>query len=402
LTYIKRRGKPMDLKIIDVLNSTADEFGKIARKVNESSKKRKSYSEEAINYIILCIEIEEILGKDIDFFYDANIKQRDQDTIVFNTCRILKANIDNQKQIINELQKKEFFSRETFDQLSIKIKEFSQTLDEALSSIQRIIEKDNQIILLDKVIKRRKKLQYDSILMLKDLTDTSLKDSEKAIEGSSSNLDRGLKMVERFKKTEKHINEKNIQELNNLINEANKGWNTATVVNKSSSTQFAFAEKVNKFTQQLYEDSIAIKDMIVQKHHEFEENLQMITVLTIILSIKFKKYLSIEEIISTVDVNNNFRDQVLNLLEYIKIACQDIREITNLNYDMTDSNNLNNVVEDKTVKLTKEEIEHFNNIKKEVELMTEATRYPVEGSSKNILNGQALEKNLKEIILSMQ
>jgi hypothetical protein len=392
----------MDPKIIDVLYNTADEFGKIARKVNESSKKRKSYSEEAMNYINLCIEIEDILGKDIDFFYDANIKQRDQDTIVLNTCKILKANIDNQRQIINDLQKKDFFSKEIFDQLSTKIKEFSQTLDEALSAIQRIIEKDNSIILLDKVIKRRKKLQYDSILMLKDLTHTGLKDSEKAIEGSSSNLERGLKMVERFKNTEKHINDKNIQELNNLIREANKGWNTATEVNRNSASQFAFAEKVNKFTQQLYEDSVAIKDMIVQKHHDFEENLQIVTVMTIILSIKFKKYLSVEEIIDSVDVNNNFRDQLLNLSGYIKIACQDIKEISTLNYDMTDSSNLNNVVEDKTVKLTKEEIEHFNNIKKEVELMTEATRYPVEGSGKNILNGQTLEKNLQEIVVNIQ
>jgi len=62
---------------------------------------------------------------------------------------------------------------------------------------------------------------------------------------------------------------------------------------------------------------------------------------------------------------------ILNFVDHIKIACQDIREVTALNYDMTDSSNLNNVIEDKAVKLSKEEIEHFNNIKKEVELMTE-------------------------------
>jgi hypothetical protein len=392
----------MDQKIIEVLNSTADEFGKIARKVNESSKKRKSYSEEAINYINLCIDIEEILGKDIEFFYDANIKQRDQDTVVFNICKILKANIENQKKLIIDLQKINFLGKETLDQISLKIKDFSQTLEEALSAIQRIVEKDNQIILMDKILKRRKQVQHDSILMLKDLTNTSLKDSEKAILGSSSNLERGLKMVERFKNTEKHINDKNIQELNNLIIEANKGWNTATEVNKSSSSQFAFAEKVNKFTKQLYEDSIAIKDMVVQKHHEFEENLQLVTVLTVILSIKFKKYLSIEELVDSIEPEDKVRDLLLNLSEHIKIACQDIKEVAALNYDMTDSSNLNNVVEDKAVKLTREEIEHFDNIRKEVELMTEATRYPVEGSGKNILNGQALEKNLKEIVVRLQ
>ncbi|MBN2403579.1 MAG: hypothetical protein JXN64_14470 [Spirochaetes bacterium] len=392
----------MDPKIIDVLYNTADDFGKIAKKVNESSRKRKSYSEEAIGYLNMCIEIEEALNKDIDYFFDANIKQRDQDTFVFNMCKILKSNIDNQKKILKDIQKKNFLSKETYEQLSLKIKDFSQTLEEALSTIQRIIEKDNQIILMDKIIKRRKQLQRDSILMLKELTDTSLKDSERAIQGSSANLARGLKMVEKVKNTEKYVNEKNIQELNNIINEANKGWNTAAEVNKSSSSQFEFAEKVNKFTQQLYEDSVAIKDMIVHKHHEFEENLQMVTVLTVILSIKFKKYLPVEEVVDSIMPGDDVRELMLNLTEYIKIACQDIREVTALNYDMTDSSNLNNVVEDKAVKLTKEEIEHFDNIKKEVELMTEATRYPVEGSGKNILNGQVLEKNLKEILDSIQ
>jgi len=61
-----------------------------------------------MTYINLCLDIEETLRKDIDYFYDANIKQRDQDTIVFNTCKILKSNIDNQKQILGELKKRIF------------------------------------------------------------------------------------------------------------------------------------------------------------------------------------------------------------------------------------------------------------------------------------------------------
>ncbi|MFH0975911.1 MAG: hypothetical protein V1874_09035 [Spirochaetota bacterium] len=391
----------MDQKIMDVLNNTADEFGKIARKVNESSKKRKSYSEEAINYINQCLEMEESLWKDIEFFFDANMKERDKDTIVFNTCKILKLNMDNQKQILNELQKKNLLNKETFEKLSLLIKDFMQTLEEALSNVQRIIEKDNLIILMDKILKRRKQLQQQSLVMLKDLANTSLQNAEKAIQGSSANLERGLKMVERFKNTEKYINEKNTQELNNLIAEANKGWNVATEVNKNSNAQFEFAEKVNNFTAQLYADSNIIKDLIVQKHHEFEENLQIVTVLTIILSMKFKKYLSIEDIADSIPLNDSNRELLLNLVDYIKVACQDIREVTALNYDMTDTSNLNNAVEDKAVKMTTKEVELFENIKKEVEFMTEATRYPVEGSGKNIINGQLLEKNLKEMVAGL-
>lgn len=387
----------MDQKILEVLNNTADEFGKIAEKVNESSKKRKTHAEEVIKYIGLCLDIGASLNNDMESNFNANIRQRDQDTVVSNTCKILKANLENQKQILNDIQKKNAISKEISDQLSSKIKDFSQILEEALANIQRIIEKDNQIILMDKIIRWRKDLQQKSLNMLKDLANTSLKDAEKAIQGSSANLERGLKLVERFKNTEKLVSDKNIQELESLVADANKGWNTALEVNKSSNAQFQFAEKVNNFTKQLYEDSTAIKDLVVQKHHEFEENLQVVTVLTVILSLKFKKYLPVEEFFDSMELQDNIRDLLLNLGAHIKIACKDIMDVTALNYDMTDSSNLNNAIEDNAVKFTKKEIDYFDNIKKEVELMTEATKYPVEGSSKNITNGQLLEKHLKEI-----
>ncbi|MBN2039039.1 MAG: hypothetical protein JW864_03295 [Spirochaetes bacterium] len=387
----------MDQKIVEILSSTADEFGKIAKKVNESSKKRKNYSEEAINYLNLCLEVEEVLNEDLESITASDKELRNQDTIVFNTCKILKRNLDNQKSIVTELRHKDELKKEMLDQLLQFIKEFNDTLEEALSNVTRIIEKDNAIVLMDNIITKRKQFQHESLLKLKDLTSTSLSDAEKAIEGSSSNLGRGLDMVKKFKNVEKFVSEKNIQELNNLVDESGKGWNIAVNVNKSSSSQFEFAEKVKKFTNDLYEDSVAIKNLVIQKHHEFEENLQVITVLTVILSIKFKKYLNIEDIIKEIDLTER-NERILNLLAYIGAACQDIREVTELNYDMTDASNLNNVIEDKFVRSTQKEIEYFESIQKEVELMTEATRYPVEGSGKNITNGQILEEKLKELI----
>lgn len=391
----------MDQKVIDVLNSTADEFGKIAKKVNESSKKRKNYSEEAMNYLNLCLEVEEVLNEDLDSISNSDEELRNQDTIVFNTCKILKKNLENQKSLLSELQKKNSFEKVTAEHLSQIIKEFLETIDEALSNVKKIIEKDNLILLLDNIIKKRKQFQQESLLKLKDLTNISVNDAEKAIEGSSSNLDRGLKMVERFKNVNSLIKEKKIQDLNNLVEEANKGWNIAVNVNKSSSSQFEFAEKVKKFTNELYEDSVEIKDLVIKKHHEFEENLQVITVLTVILSIKFKKYLEIENLINGTEITER-NENLLNFLAYIKVACHNIMEVTDLNYDMTDASNLNNVIEDKFVRSTQKEIEYFENIQKEVELMTEATRYPVEGSDKNITNGKLLEDKLKELISQLQ
>lgn len=388
-------------KIIEILHDTAEEFGKIAKKVNEASKKRKNYSEEAIIYLNLCLEMEEVLNEDLESIVNYDKELRNQDAVILNTCRILKINIDNQKSILGELQKQNILAKELTDQLMHVVKEFSRNLKEVLSNITRIIEKDNHIIFLDNIIKKRRQFRQESLLKLKDLADTILHDTEKAIEGSSSNLGRGLDMIEKFKNVGRFYEEKNIQELNNLADESNIGWNTALNVNKSSSSQFEFAEKVKKSANELYEDSMEIKDLVIQKHHEFEENLQIITVLTVLLSLKFEKYLNVEDLIIGLELSE--RDKYfMDLLAYIKVACLNIKEVTAINYNLISLSNLNNVIEDKFVRSIKEEVKYFKNFRNEVELMTEEARYPVEWSGKNISNGQLLENNIKELIVRLQ
>ena len=51
----------MDKTEIDKLEKIAEEFGNIAKKVNESSKKRMEYAEESINYIDMLYETGETL-----------------------------------------------------------------------------------------------------------------------------------------------------------------------------------------------------------------------------------------------------------------------------------------------------------------------------------------------------
>ena len=110
-------------------------------------------------------------------------------------------------------------------------------------------------------------MQNESIQKLKNLTVKILNDAEKAINGSSSNLDRGLKMVENLKDAGKYLKTNNKKELKKLKEESNAGWNIAADVNKSSRSQYKFAEKVNKFTQELYDDSTKISDIVLKKHH---------------------------------------------------------------------------------------------------------------------------------------
>ena len=391
----------MENTIITKLHKTAEEFGKIAHNINNSSKKRKQHSEKALEHIHQSLDIGGKLDKDFDDVARSNIKLRDQDTYVLNTCLNLKVTINTQKNLIQALEKKNKIPADIKEEINKIIHDFDKSLDEAIDSAKNIIESDNNIVLMDKLLIVRKKAQQESIKKLHKLAAISLEDAEKAISGSSSNLDRGLVMVESFKNVKDLVDGKDREALEDLKNEANKGWNIAVKVNTSSKSQFEFAEQVNQFTEELHNDSITIRDLVEKKHHIFEQNLQTITVLTVNISLGFKNYLAMETILKGLEIDPENLETYNSLNAHIEITCRDIRDISALNYDMTDSIHLNNEIETKAFKLSQEELQHYDAIRQEVKTMTEATRYPVEGSGKNIENGKILEEEIKKLINSL-
>ena len=391
----------MENTIITKLHKTAEEFGKIAHNINNSSKKRKQHSEKALEHIHQSLDIGGKLDKDFDDVARSNIKLRDQDTYVLNTCLNLKVTINTQKNLIQALEKKNKIPADIKEEINKIIHDFDKSLDEAIDSAKNIIESDNNIVLMDKLLIVRKKAQQESIKKLHKLAAISLEDAEKAISGSSSNLDRGLVMVESFKNVKDLVDGKDREALEDLKNEANKGWNIAVKVNTSSKSQFEFAEQVNQFTEELHNDSITIRDLVEKKHHIFEQNLQTITVLTVNISLGFKNYLAMETILKGLEIDPENLETYNSLNAHIEITCRDIRDISALNYDMTDSIHLNNEIETKAFKLSQEELQHYDTIQQEVKTMTEATRYPVEGSGKNIENGKILEEEIKKLINSL-
>lgn len=68
---------------------------------------------------------------------------------------------------------------------------------------------------------------------------------------------------------------------------------------------------------------------------------------------------------------------------------------------MTDTINLNAELESKSLELTGMKLEYFERIREEVRSMTEATRYPIEGSKKNIENGKMLESYVRSILAEL-
>ncbi len=392
----------MDESIFIDLHNKAEEFGSVERLVSESSKLRQKHSEESISLIKQSLEIGDILNHEFEIISRANKTMRDQHSAILNYCNILDSNTARQKEIIGALGGDACVNRDALGRMEEMARSLSESLHKAIVLLHMVIDNDNEIILMDNLIISRKKFQRDSIDRLKKLAFRTLEDAESAIRGSSSNLKRGLQLAEGLAGVERHLSEKNREELGRLIGEANTGWNIAAAVNRSSATQALFAEQVGEFTARLHEDSEAIRDLVVDKHGLFSRNRNLAGELAVILSLEIKDYLPAGELVNKVcadtDMPAEVRRRFGNLVSYAAIACRDILYVSNLNFDMTDSINLNADIEKKSVDLTGTEMEYFELIRQEVQSMTDATRYPIEGSERNIENGKIIEGYLKRIM----
>ncbi len=384
------------------LHNKAEEFGSIERLVSEASKLRKKHSEESIALIKQSLEIGDILNHEFEIISRANHTMREQDTSIQNYCHILDSNTARQKEIIAAFRENPRVNQAALQQMEEMVRNLSESVHKAIILLHMLIENDNEIILMDNLIINRKKFQRDSIDRLKKLAFRTMEDADSAIRGSSSNLRRGLQLVEGLADVQRHLAEKNRDEINRLIDEAHTGWNIAAAVNRSSATQMIFAEQVGQFTARLHEDSEAIRDLVVDKHRLFSRNLELLKELTVILSLEIKDYLPASELASSLCAGTILPGEVRrlasNLVSYVTIACRDILFVSNLNFDMTDSINLNADIEKKSVDLTRTEMEYFERISREVQSMTEATRYPIEGSERNIENGRIIENYLRKIM----
>lgn len=384
-----------------ILKEKASDFGEIARKVNESSEIRKTYSEEAVKYISMLKDIGEILLKEIKSVAEANVKHRDYDNKTQNACFILKYNIDRQQKIIEELNNEGVISEKLKDSLSGVIISVLNTIEDVSANLKEIIENDNRIIFKDTYLYTLKNSQIKALSNLSELTELILTDAKKATEGSAANLKRGLDLAEQFKSVDKLIESGDRNKLEKLFREASAGKETALSVNSKSVSQLEFSEKVNRFTGQLLEDTMYIKEIVTEKHALFEANLQIITVLTVLVSLDLKKYLEIEKLVDQIDYIESSGGRITALNQLVKIAVEDVKLLTSQNYDITESIQKNNELETKTVSMTESEVDYYNRITTAVAEMTSAAGYPAEGSAENIENAGILERELEKIISSL-
>lgn len=385
----------MNTEKLKALDGFARSFAETADRVNEHSKKRKEIA-DAINQNIM-----KAAGLATDSFTEirrvtqANMEWREKDSTIHSTLQMLRSNIERQNAGLSDLREKGTIPEETVKEMGTLIASFSDSLKRANDSLSDIIEKENDIILLDSLLEYKKKYQIDALRTLKKLSDAISSDAIAAINGSSENMQRGVTLREGLKS----LDETSPREIfESLAEEIRKGKLSAENVLKNSTSQEEFNDQLLSFTADFIEECDALKTLVNQKHNLFEENLQTITVFTVIISFEFKKYLDIQKIFARLPVPRHMREEFLTFMMLVEIACRDIKNLTELNYDMTETSHKTNESETRTVEMTDEEHKVFIDLRDQIERMTEMTKVPIEGAANNIEGARKAEEIIASFV----
>ncbi|MDA3901518.1 MAG: hypothetical protein PF637_13500 [Spirochaetes bacterium] len=382
----------------EVLNTISEDFAASAQKVNDSSLQRKLHTENAIISLEDAERAGAMLLKELKVGSRESILLRSRHDAILNICRILTMNLDRQGVLIANLLnvkdgRRAFLNIHYLEELDRLRKNLGQSLSNASEVLIEIVSTGNEMILLDNLIQTSKKYQKKSVARLKKLTFTALKDAETAIEGSKLNYDRGADLISEIRKIPSYVTEKDVFALRAIKDMAVEGAELALHVNSSSKSQLEFAEKVNTVTGQLHDESLHIRRLVSDKHSLFTRNLELISKVAVLVAVEFFEYLSAIDIARHLKEHDGVYDSevseaVYDLTAFVENACDDVESVANLNYDMTEAVSVNSKIEEQTVELTQQETSCFDRTRHQVMLMTEKTRFPIDGSARNIENGR--------------
>lgn len=385
---------------INLLLKTAADFGVIARQVNESSRIRRRHAERALELLREAERLGEGLLPGFEKVSMMNAELRNRNAVALAICEGLALNCAWQHKALALLENGAARTPGWSVRARVLVHELDAALGEAIPLLRDIIARDNRVCFRERSLIERKKMQLQMLGGLRLLTETSLADAVKAVEGSAANLERGLRLTERILRIPDQIEACAKGELNDILNETRRGWTTAAEVNTSSRGQLEFAEKVRLFATRLHHDTEQLIGSVRDKHREFEEAIQAVTVLTVVLAMKFPKYLELETTLTGIDRSWE-AEPVTDFFACVHLACEDIRILTGMNNDMADETRMNNEQEDRTLRNAEREMACIDEVMRAVDAMTDAVAYPIEGSAHNIENGKTMEEHMIWIIAGL-
>lgn len=380
------------------IKQLADTFWSNAQAVNNSTRMRRESGNRIIEYIDQACMTATTILEGVRQVVAADINWSSKNASIFGTSLNLRISSRYQKKYAKQILESQTQHRTQIERISSLIDELDAVLIRAEQYLQTIMKQEQEILVLDKLIEAKKKYQLQSIRTMQKLSAAINADTKIAETDSAENTERGQTLKEMAADIGSLLTEDDSGAVQAVLDEVEAGIRKAREVNTNSKTQSQFAEQVRLFVEEFMAASYEVQRIIQEKHELFEENLQNITVLTVIISFELKKYLEAEQIINSLSFEKENKNLFIDLMMLVDIASREIKGLTDLNLDMTEISHVNNENETRTVDSSSAEQVLYADLRDAIDRMTELTKEPIRLSEENIRIAEQIRDHVYSLL----
>ncbi|OHD71329.1 MAG: hypothetical protein A2W19_09995 [Spirochaetes bacterium RBG_16_49_21] len=391
----------MDQKVIASLIEDMRRFFFFAGEINKAISKRAASAIKINEFISLSFDLGITMARNSELALSETRSLGGQFSAIQNACSLMSINIDQQKETINSLRTLELIDQKAEKRLMYKILLLSESMQKALSFIQLILERNNEMILLDsRLIKRREQLteqveEFSGLLRnILALVDSDLKEYDnntKQRDALDDFLLRAAGIVEIMDQ----------EGVGRLLDEIRNELRDEEILFANLSSRMDAADDVYRKVNELYHDICSIKSLIDAKDALYRNNLENLAQLSVILSLEVFDFDKTREISDPCQpgsaVTEDSRRLFGDLDVLFKLASGMIESLDKMNYDIIKKIDAHANHEEQLIELSKMEHRCYDNVRSEVDGIMKIVHFIAGGSGKNVVIGQILEKNLNKL-----
>lgn len=392
----------MDQKTVISLTTDVKRFFSFAQELKSSLSRRINQSGKLKEFTDLSLQLCDKIMQKNDLALKASQTLRDQFNTISHVCSMLNININKQKEFIGNLSALDAIDQKLEKRLMYKVLMLSESIQKGLSLLLGIIERNNEIILLDYRIGRHIAMITDQMRSFIDMGNRL----QSTIAGDWKNYGAHARKPvpgdDLPARAAACIESENPGGLRKLAEQMEDELGAEESLSGSLAPQVAFMDDLSRAAMHLYYDANGIRNLVDTKNAYNRENLEDMAQLSVILSLEIGDYVRVNEVMDPVKFMDTMPDEAMRifkeLLVLFDIAGNSIDNLIELNQYTVEIFDNNAKREDQAVELSNMFIRCYDNIRKEVEDALKTSRFISEGTQKNIIIGQVLEKNLKKIL----
>jgi hypothetical protein len=387
----------MDQKAATAIIDDMKRFFGFARELNDFVARRVSQSGRLKEMYNNARQLGETITTKVGQVLKANLTLREQLTTIYHVCQVLNNNLEKQKEAIGRLNSEEKIDQKIEKRLMYKLLMFSESLQKALLLLQRIIERNNGIILMDHRIERHNAINvvstkgfFDMVVRLSEIAN-----GDRGVYGSKAGKrDFSDNFISRAADT---VKSEDAKSLSVLLDEV-KGELT---IEEAVSANLMPREQIMEIRGKalaLYHRSKEIKSLIDDKNVLHRENLEDMAQLSVILALEIDDVKKIREIFDPSRYGDNDQAEICLLFENLGIlfdlAAESIEDLVELNSYMIEIFDSNAKRAEQVLALSVDYSEGYNSIWNDLDEMGKSYGTISDGLRKNLIIGHILEKNL--------